>query len=119
MSRRIFVFGSNLAGAHGKGSAYRALKRHGAILGQGGGLQGDSYAIPTKDKRLRVLSLDDINHSVVEFLDFALCHPEMEFDVVAIGCGLAGYSPKDIAPMFDLPPPRNVHLPKSFLKVIA
>lgn len=115
----VFVFGSNLAGRHGKGAALEARRKHGAIYGRGDGLQGRSYAIPTKDANLRTLPLDDIAASVAIFLEFALSHPEMTFNVTAIGCGLAGYKPKQIAPFFDLPPPRNVILPPEFAEAIA
>lgn len=114
----IFVFGSNLAGRHGKGAALYARQNHGAIYGQGEGLQGTSYGIPTKDANLRTLPLDTIEIYVGNFLDFAMCHPELTFKVTAIGTGLAGYSPKQIAPMFDLPSPRNVILPDVFKEVL-
>lgn len=113
MSRRIFVFGSNHAGRHGAGSARHALENHGAIYGRGFGMQGNSFAIPTKEADLRPMSLADISLYVGSFLDFARDHPELDFDVVAIGCGLAGYVPADIAPMFRDAPP-NVHLPEEF-----
>jgi len=116
---KIFVFGSNLAGRHGKGAAFYAVRNHGAKYGQGVGLQGESYAIPTKDQHLRVLSIDEISIYVGDFLDFALCNPHMKFKVTAIGCGLAGYKPEQIAPLFDLPCPRNVELPDEFLKVLT
>lgn len=114
----VFVFGSNLAGRHGKGAALYARQHRGAIYGQGEGLQGNSYAIPTKDENLRSLSLDDILNHVVYFLEFACSHPELEFQVTPIGCGLAGYTPSQIAPMFDMPAPRNVHLPREFREVL-
>ena len=75
-------------------------------------------AIPTKDANLTRLSLDAIATHVAIFIEFALCHPELQFEVTAIGCGLAGYEPKDIAWMFDLPAPKNVHLPEQFLDVL-
>lgn len=115
---KVFVFGSNLAGRHGAGAALWARKNRGAIYGQGWGLQGNSYAIPTKDANLKTLPLDDIASSVAIFLEFALSHPEIEFEVTPIGCGLAGYQPKDIAWMFNLPPPRNVHLPAPFIAAL-
>jgi hypothetical protein len=65
------------------------------------------------------LPLDDIANGVVSFLEFALSHPELTFQVTPIGCGLAGYEFKDIAWMFDLPPPRNVLLPDEFKAVLA
>lgn len=110
---RIFVFGSNLAGRHGKGSALEAVKHHGARRGQGTGLQGRSYAIPTKDVALRILPLDQIKPHVDYFLWFAGRYATMQFDVVAIGCGQAGYKPKQIGPMFK-GAPANVHLPPEF-----
>jgi hypothetical protein len=111
----IFVFGSNLAGRHGAGSAREAVQFHGAIYGRGVGPQGLSYAIPTKDKHLRTLSLETISRYAVEFLDYAACHPNDTFHVVAIGCGLAGYKPEQIAPMF-VGAPRNVRLPPEFTR---
>lgn len=110
----IFVFGSNLAGRHGKGAALFARQHHGAIYGNGIGLQGNSYAIPTKDERLRTLHLDAIAAYVAMFLEEALSRPDLTFKVTPIGCGLAGYKPEQIAWMFDLPCPRNVILPEEF-----
>ena len=117
MTRSIFVFGSNLAGKHGMGSAARAYNKHGAKYGQGVGLQGNSYAIPTKDEQLRVLSLEDISYYVNDFIRFAKLHYDWEFQVVAIGCGLAGYKPEQVAPFFRYSP-ENVHLPTDFIKVL-
>ena len=111
----IFVFGSNLAGRHGKGTALHALEHHGAIYGQGVGLQGNSYAIPTKDEHIRTLPLDHIRPYVDEFLGYAAAHPELTFQVTAIGCGLAGYKPSQIAPMFR-DAPGNCILPPEFLR---
>lgn len=116
--RKIFVFGSNLAGRHGAGSAKAARKYHGAIYGQGEGLQGDSYAIPTKDKNLIRLPLDQIAGHIRKFEMFATEHPWMVFNVVEIGCGLAGYTPSQIAPLFEIRP-ENVKLPLAFLKVFC
>lgn len=114
----IFVFGSNLAGRHGKGAALAARQDHGAIYGQGEGLQGRSYAIPTKGYSLEVLPLEQISTSVRIFLGFAITHPEMHFTVTPIGCGLAGYSPAQIAPMFK-DAPTNVALPSEFRSVLS
>jgi hypothetical protein len=113
----IFVFGSNLAGRHGKGAALHALKNHGAIYGRGVGLQGDSYAIPTKDEFLVPLTLEHIYNYVIEFLSFAASHPWLTFNVTAIGCGLAGYKPAQIAPMF-FHATENVLLPELFKEVL-
>lgn len=109
----IFVFGSNLAGIHGAGAALHARKHCGAIYGQGIGLQGNSYGIPTKDLRIRTLPLHDIDHYVDNFIDFAIGHPEMTFQVTRIGCGLAGYTDSDIAPMFKYAP-SNCLLPEGW-----
>jgi len=117
MSKPIFVFGSNLAGRHGKGAALFARQNHGAIYGQGRGPQGTSYAIPTKFGNLRTMPLRMITEYVAIFLHFAHTHPEMTFQLTPIGCGLAGYKPKDIAPMFR-DAPENVLLPAEFLDVI-
>lgn len=111
----IFVFGSNEAGRHGKGAALYALKYKGAIYGQGVGLQGNSYAIPTKDRSIQTLSLDKIKKYVDEFINFAKDHPDMQFQVTPIGCGLAGYKPYQIAPLFENAP-TNCILPKEFLE---
>lgn len=96
----IFVFGSNLAGRHGKGAALCALREHGAIYGVGKGPQGRSYAIPTKDGRLQVLGLPQIGAYVKEFLLYAAANPTLTFQVTRIGCGLAGYKDEQIAPLF-------------------
>jgi len=113
----IFVFGSNLAGRHGKGAAKAAIDRYGAKYGQGVGLQGQSYAIPTKDEYLNTLPLDVIKEYVEQFLFFAAMHSELDFNVTAIGCGLAGYKPEHIAPFFKNCSD-NCKLPKEFLEVL-
>lgn len=110
----IFVFGANCAGRHGKGSAKEALHTHGAVWGVGEGLQGRSYGIPTKGHKLEVLSLDTIRWYVDRFIRHARAHPENTYNVVEIGCGLAGYKAADIAPMFA-EAPSNVMLPQSFV----
>lgn len=110
MMRTIFVFGSNRAGRHGAGAALWARIHRGAIPGQGEGLQGDSYGIPTKDERIRTLPLDAIRAGVDRFLTFARENPDLAFQVTRIGCGLAGYTDTDIAPMFA-ETPDNCQLP--------
>ncbi len=116
----IFVFGSNLLGVHKKGAALTALQKHGAILGQGIGLQGNSYAIPTKETPRRSLDLISINKFVADFLSYASYTPEYTYLVTPIGCGLAGWRPEHIAPMFhrvfDL---KNVKLPKEFVPFLS
>lgn len=96
----IFVFGSNLAGRHGAGAALYAADVYGAKFGVGKGRTGDAYAIPTKDHEIQTLPLDHIQVYVEEFLEYATLHLEETFFVTRIGCGLAGYQDKDIAPMF-------------------
>ncbi|WP_230960712.1 hypothetical protein [Erythrobacter donghaensis] len=100
MNDPVFVFGSNLAGRHGKGAALWAHQHRGAIYGQGIGLQGNSYAIPSKDAQLGTLSLAQIEQYVGEFLAFARSRPNLTFQLTPIGCGLAGYRREDIEPMF-------------------
>lgn len=106
----IFVFGSNLAGRHGKGAALYAYKHHGALYGQGVGRQGMSYAIPTKDSGLMTLPLWVIEGYVKDFILYAKKHPQLTFQLTRIGCGLAGYKDSDIAPMFK-DAPNNVNKP--------
>ncbi len=109
-SNAVFVFGSNLAGRHGKGAALFALQHRGAIRGIGVGRQGRAYAIPTKDHQLRTLPLESIRVHVREFLAYAAAHPAEQFQVTRIGCGLAGYQDEQIAPMFE-GSPANCMLP--------
>ncbi|MFA5031297.1 MAG: hypothetical protein WC495_06980 [Patescibacteria group bacterium] len=111
----IFVFGSNRSGRHSKGAAKTAMYKFGAKWGQADGLQGRSYGIPTKDRNLNVLNIDEIEHYVRKFISVAKKNPQLTFLVTEIGCGLAKFSPKQIAPLFekakDVP---NIHLPKRF-----
>jgi len=106
----IFVFASNLGGRHGRGSALEAFQSHGAILGQGIGLQGRSYGIPTKSRDLKTLDISEIAVHVKTFLEFAKNHPEMTFRCVKIGCGLAGLSESEMIPLFA-GASENVNLP--------
>lgn len=108
--REIYTFASNCAGRHGKGSALEAKQKHGAIYGIGIGLQGNAYAIPTKDAHLKVLPLKTIAYHVKDFIEFARKNPTWRFNVVKIGCGLAGYKESEISPMFAFAP-SNVFLP--------
>ena len=96
----IFVFGSNLAGRHGKGAALDAVKLFGAQYGVGLGIAGKSFAIPTKDAFLRTLDTVTINHYIQVFKTFVEANPHLTFYLTPIGCGLAGYSAADIAPLF-------------------
>lgn len=113
MNKPVFVFGSNEAGRHGAGAALFAQQYHGAVLGQGEGLHGNSYAIPTKDRHIKTLPLSIITTYVNHFKEFATAHPELTFQVTPIGCGLAGYTPADIAPMFK-DSPANCIMPAEF-----
>jgi hypothetical protein len=109
----IFIFGSNISGRHGKGAALSALK-WGARYGKGIGLSGKTYAIPTKDSNLKTLSIEEIKKYVDSFINFTKDNPQYIFLVTEIGCGLAGYKPKDVAPLFkaalDL---KNIYLQKN------
>ena len=110
----IFVFGSNLEGAHGGGAALLAYRKWGAIWGQGAGLQGETYGIPTMHG-----GPEDIHPYVDEFINFAIAHPELTFLVTEIGCGIAGFEPKDIAPLFEKAiPVSNIHLPARFWQIL-
>jgi len=104
---QVFVFGSNTRGYHGKGAALQAKQDFGAIQGQAEGLQGHSYGIPTRHLERRGnklvfknLYLGNIKNYVNRFIEFAKAHPELEFLVTEIGCGLAGYTVEQIAPLF-------------------
>lgn len=106
----IFVFGSNLQGRHAGGAARIAMNRFGAIFGQGVGLQGNSYAIPTMQG-----GVETIKPYVDEFINFAKNHPQLTFYVTKIGCGIAGFAFDDIAPLFsDAISFSNIRLPKEF-----
>lgn len=113
---QVFVFGSNRAGRHGRGAALLAARKFGARHGQGTGLMGQSYGIATKGHRLEVLSLPEIRVQVERLMRFAVAHPELEFLVTKIGCGLAGYSTREVREGcfvgLDIPP--NVWLPAEF-----
>ena len=114
----IFVFGSNLAGRHGKGAALFARQNHGAIYGQGIGLQGNSYAIPTKGHSIQTLPLHIIRMHIKKFVEFARQNKSLQFEVTRVGCGLAGYRDQQIAPMFK-DAPANCHLPSEWLAINA
>ncbi len=107
----IFVFGSNLAGMHGAGAAYVAFQKFGAVMGCGVGLRGQSYAIPTMQG-----GVETIKPYVDEFITFAKSRPDLFFYVTRIGCGIAGFRDKDIAPLFkEAAGVENICLPKSFV----
>ena len=110
----IFVFGSNLAGMHGGGAARLAYQKFGAVWGQGVGLQGQSYAIPTMQG-----GVETIQPYVDEFIKFAKQHPQLKFLVTEIGCGIAGFSPSEIALLFEQAREvKNIYLPERFWMVL-
>ena len=111
----IFVFGSNLAGAHGGGAARMAYRRFGAVWGIGVGLTGRTYAIPTMQG-----GVSTIQPYVDQFIAFAREHSELTFLVTRIGCGIAGFRDSEIAPLFaDAIHVENVILPKEFVECLA
>lgn len=111
----VFVFGSNTAGRHGKGAAKHAMIHFGAKYGIGMGRTGQCYAIATKDDMMKPFPPQAIGIQVREFMRYVREHPDLEFFVTQLGCGLAGYSPSDIAPLFFREEiPANVSLPQSF-----
>jgi hypothetical protein len=109
----IFVFGSNLLGMHGAGAALAAKKAFGAIRGQGEGLQGQSYAIPTKATPWVKLSLSEVKVYVDRFLWFARTHEDLKFLVTRVGCGRAGFNDRQMAPLFK-GAPSNCELPEEW-----
>lgn len=116
--RNVFVYGSNTAGIHGAGAAKTALDRWGAIWGQGIGMAGNSYGIPTKDHNIETLPLEDIAANVKEFCSFTKFYVNQIFLVTPIGTGLAGLRHSDMAPLFKKARPENVVFPmvwKEFL----
>ena len=110
----VFVFGSNLAGMHGGGAARVAFRQFGAVMGCGVGLRGQSYAIPTMQG-----GVDTIKPYVDDFIAFAKAHSELFFYVTRIGCGIAGFKDKEIAPLFrEAMGVVNVCLPESFIRAL-
>lgn len=108
---QVFVFGSNVKGLHAGGAARTAHEKFGAIWGQGEGLQGDSYAIPTMG------TLFELEQAVARFLSFAERTPERVFLLTPIGTGIAGWPTPQIARLFT-DAPENVLLPQVFMEVL-
>ena len=110
----VFVFGSNLAGMHAGGAARVAWQRFGAVWGQGVGLQGQSYAIPTMQG-----GVDTIRPYVEEFIAFAKTRPDLHFYVTRIGCGIAGFSDEEMVPLFaEAIGSDNIVLPQTFVEIL-
>ncbi len=110
----IFVFGSNAEGNHAGGAAYWALRHYGAVMGKGEGLQGTSYAIPTM-----YATLGESKEAINRFIEYARMHSDKKFLVTPIGCGIAGYTPEEVAPYFkDAIMVKNIALPQSFWDVL-
>ena len=110
----IFVFGSNIQGMHGGGAAWYANKNFGAEWGVGEGLTGRTYALPTMEGKA------SLAHAVKNFTACAKEHPKLTFLVTAVGCGIAGYSPFEVAPLFaEAATLENVYLPQVFVDVIG
>ena len=108
----IFVFGSNLQGSHGGGAAAIAYEKFGAVWGEGVGLHGQTYAIPTMHG-----GVEAVKPYVDEFLTFAKAHPNLKFLVTEIGCGIAGFTVEEIAPLFKSAIDENIeniYLPERF-----
>lgn len=110
----IFVFGSNIQGSHGGGAAWFAHKAFGAEWGVGEGLTGRTYALPTMEGKA------SMQHAVEHFIACAKEHPELTFLVTAVGCGIAGYTPQQVAPMFRAAAAlENIYLPLVFWDVLG
>lgn len=107
----IFVFGSNLAGQHWAGAAAFAVEKHGALFGFAEGPQGNAYAIPTCDPNILPLSLSEVASYVRHFVDYAIQNPYLDFQITRIGCGIAGFTDSQIAPLFRDAPVINCVMP--------
>jgi hypothetical protein len=118
LTKSVFVFGSNLRGLHGGGAAKAAFESYGAVWGTSFGRQGDSYAIPTKSGKFETLPVEDIRAHVGIFVMYSQLHKETEFFLTRVGCGLAGLTDEQMAPMFkgigD-----NVDIPEEWVKYLT
>lgn len=112
--QEVFVFGSNLSGQHAGGAARLAYEHFGAQWGNGSGMQGKSYAIPTMQG-----GVETIRPYVEEFLSFAQQHPSYKFLVTRVGCGIAGFTEREIAPLFrEALSIKNIYLPATFIAIL-
>jgi hypothetical protein len=115
---QVFVFGSNLSGIHGAGAARAACLQYGADWGVAEGITGQSYALPTVQKKIAgPLSLEEIKAAVDRFIGYAQAHPELEFFVTRVGCVRAGHQDADIAPMFR-GAPENCSMPDTWAQYL-
>lgn len=112
----VFVFGSNEAGRHGKGAALHARQQYGAEYGVGRGRTGSAYALPTKDRTLRPVSIEELRLNVDEFIRYAEAQSHERFILTPVGCGLAGFAASEVAAMLIGRLPRNVVLHSSWLE---
>lgn len=112
----IFVFGSNLAGRHRAGAALYARKHHGAEYGVGVGIQGNSYAIPTKDEHLNTLPLATIKEYVTQFVNYASLHNTLSFMLTRINYNLTEYKDEEIVNLFPKKLPENIYVPPQWSK---
>lgn len=117
LPRWVLVFGSNLSGRHGNGPARHALEFHGAKMGVGQGIQGNSWAFPTKDAVLKTLPLSRIEEEAHHLIHYAKFAPNYHFQVTRVGCGLAGYTDEQVAPFF-INAPENIHLPGRWQSIL-
>ena len=108
----VFVFGSNASGHHGGGAAHIAWQKFGAVWGEGHGLHGQTYAIDTMS------GMGAFRADAETFVSFAQQHPELTFLLTPVGCGIAGYTPEEVAPMFATLP-ANVVLPEVFARALG
>ncbi|MBL1322140.1 MAG: hypothetical protein COA63_013945 [Methylophaga sp.] len=113
----IFVFGSNLSGIHGAGAAEYAFANKGASWGQGEGLSGTSYALPTKGINIAHMPLEVIITHIDKFIRYAISKPTFDFKVTQVGCGLAGFTKEQIAPLFENAP-NNCWFDPEWIKIL-
>lgn len=120
----IFVFGSNLKGRHGKGAALTAMKQYGAEYGVGEGFTGRCYALPTRNANqvgekaeVTTLTLAEVRKHIKVFMDVAESKKDKRFYVSRVGCGHAGFSDEQIAPLFA-GAPANCSLPIEWMSFI-
>ncbi|AGH07402.1 hypothetical protein SUFG_00034 [Sulfitobacter phage phiCB2047-B] len=114
----VFVFGSNLSGIHGAGAARYAATNRSAVLGVGEGPTGSCYALPTKGKNISFMPLDTIEKHVNNFLVYAMGNPHQTFQVTQVGCGLGGWTPYEIAPLF-LKAPDNCYFDTKWKPILG